>query len=76
MGMACMTAQCRGSDKGCHCSQVDTLFQELDQLIPNNFMSQTFADSSPGLVSATPPSSNLTPAQREVCQKHPPHLAT
>ena len=48
--------------------QVDTLFQELDQIIPNNFMSQTFEDSSASLASATPPSSSLTPAQREVNQ--------
>ncbi len=45
---------------------MDTLFQELDQIIPNNFMSQTFEDSSASLVSATPARANLTPAQREV----------
>ena len=48
--------------------QVDALFQELDQIIPNNFMSQTFADSSAGRVSVTPPSSILTTAQQEVCK--------
>ena len=46
---------------------MDTLFQELDQIIPNNFMSQTFEDSSASLVSAAPPRPSLTSAQQEVC---------
>ena len=45
---------------------MDTLFQELDQIIPNNFMSQTFEDSSASLASATPPRTHLTSAQQEV----------
>lgn len=46
--------------------QVDSLFQELDKILPNNFMSQTFVDASAGTISATPASSNLTQAQLEV----------
>ena len=46
--------------------QVDSLFQELDKILPNNFMSQTFEDASAGTISATPASSNLTQAQLEV----------
>lgn len=46
--------------------QVENLFQELDKILPNNFMSQTFEDPSARLVSAIPPSSNLTQAQLEV----------
>ncbi len=53
--------------------QVDGLFQELDQILPNNFMSQTFEDSSASPISARPPASNLTQAQLEVGCHVSPH---
>ncbi len=46
--------------------QVDGLFKELDNVLPNNFMSQMFGYSSVQPVPGRPPSSKLTQAQKEV----------
>ena len=46
--------------------QVDGLFKELDNVLPNNFMSQMFGDSSVQPIPGRPPSSKLTQAQKEV----------
>ena len=46
--------------------QVDGLFKELDNVLPNNFMSQMFGDSSVQPIPGRRPSSKLTQAQIEV----------
>ena len=46
--------------------QVNGLFKELDNVLPNNFMSQMFGDSSLQPVPVRPPNSKLTQAQIEV----------
>ena len=52
--------------------QVDGLFKELDNVLPNNFMSQMFGDPSVQPNPGRPPSSKLTQAQKEVgMMSHP-----